>query len=158
MGECERGKMPKNNHIQKLTTMKLLEAENDRLSKNIAELMLRNRLLKDQLKLKLMSPSLRRRSVAHVVEVFGVSERKACELLDQTRSTQRYEFVPSEGEQTLIKQIVEIKTKFPSYGYRRITALLQHRGWAVNHKRVERISRQERLKVLNNQPGSVDPD
>jgi hypothetical protein len=138
--------------------MKLIEVENDRLSKNIVDLMLRNRLLKDQLKLKLKSPSLRRRSVAHVVEVFGVSERRACELLDQTRSTQRYKFVPPKGEQALVEQIVEIKANSPSYGYRRITALLQHRGWAVNYKRVERISRQERLKVLSNQPGAVDPD
>lgn len=37
-------------------------------------------------------------------------------------------------------------------GYRRITALLQHEGWRVNHKRVERLWRQEGLKVPAKQP------
>jgi transposase InsO family protein len=35
-------------------------------------------------------------------------------------------------------------------GYRRITALLCHQGWRVNHKRVERIWRREGLKVPQN--------
>jgi transposase InsO family protein len=38
------------------------------------------------------------------------------------------------------------------YGYRQITALLQQEGWRVNHKRVERIWRQEGLKVPKKQP------
>jgi len=37
------------------------------------------------------------------------------------------------------------------YGYRRITALLHWDGWVVNHKRVERIWRQEGLKVPQKQ-------
>ncbi len=39
-----------------------------------------------------------------------------------------------------------------SPGYRRITALLREAGWAVNVKRVERIWRQEGLKVPQKQP------
>ena len=42
--------------------------------------------------------------------------------------------------------------QFGGYGYRRITALLRHRGWRVNHKRVERIWRREGLKVPVKQP------
>jgi len=38
------------------------------------------------------------------------------------------------------------------YGYRRITALLRAEGWCVNHKRVERIWREEGLKVPQKQP------
>jgi putative transposase len=34
---------------------------------------------------------------------------------------------------------------FPGYGYRRVTAQLQREGWAVNHKRVLKIMRQESL-------------
>lgn len=38
------------------------------------------------------------------------------------------------------------------YDYRRITALLTHEGWRVNHKRVERIWRHLGLKVPKKQP------
>ena len=43
--------------------------------------------------------------------------------------------------------IVELASQFGSYGYRGITALLRHRGWHENYKRVERIWRREGLKV-----------
>jgi len=59
-------------------------------------------------------------------------------VLDQPRSTQRYEPMPAEDEQLLTDDIVELASRFGRYGYRRISALLIHRGWDVNHKRVER--------------------
>ena len=73
-------------------------------------------------------------------------------MLAQPRSTQRYEPLPVEDEQVLTDDIVELASRFGRYGYRRITALLRHRGWAVNHKRVERIWRREGLKVPSKQP------
>ena len=82
----------------------------------------------------------------------GVSERRVCKVLDQPRSTQRYEPLPAEDEQILTDDIVELTSRFGRYGYRRITALLRHRGWDVNHKRVERIWRREGLKVPSKQP------
>ena len=60
-------------------------------------------------------------------------------MLGHPRSTQRYEPIAVEDEQLLTEEIVELASRFGRYGYRRITALLQHRGWHVNHKRVERI-------------------
>lgn len=45
-----------------------------------------------------------------------------------------------------------LAAKFGRYGYRRITALLRQAGWKVNHKRVERIWRQEGLRVPQKQP------
>ena len=82
----------------------------------------------------------------------GVSERRACGVLGHPRSTQRYEPAPSNYEQDLTADIVEVATRFGRYGYRRITALLRERGWSVNHKRVERIWRREGLKVRRRQP------
>jgi transposase InsO family protein len=55
-------------------------------------------------------------------------------------------------ETHLVTRIVELGSQFGRYGYRRITALLQREGWPVNHKRVERIWRQEGLKVPKKQP------
>ena len=60
--------------------------------------------------------------------------------------------MPAEAEQVLTDDIIELASRFGRYGYRRITALLRHRGWSVNHKRVERIWRREGLKVPSKQP------
>ncbi len=51
-----------------------------------------------------------------------------------------------------MKWIVWMASEYGRYGYRRITALLRAEGWWVNHKRVERIWRQEGLKVPAKQP------
>ena len=90
--------------------------------------------------------------MGHVREVFGVSERRACKVLDLPRSTHRYEPIPVEDEQGLTEEIVELASRYGRYGYRRITALLRMDGWDVNHKRVERIWRREGLKVPAKQP------
>ncbi len=82
----------------------------------------------------------------------NISERRACKVLGQNRSTQRYRVFVSEEEESLKKRIIELATKYGRYGYRRITALLLQEGLKVNHKRVERIWRQECLKVPQKQP------
>lgn len=81
-----------------------------------------------------------------------VSERRACKVLCQPRTTHRHPRKVSDDERRLVKRIVALATKFGRYGYRRVTALLRREGWRVNHKRVERIWRQEGLKVPKRQP------
>ena len=49
-------------------------------------------------------------------------------------------------------RLIELATAYGRYGYRRVTALLHREGWAVNHKRVERLWRREWLKVPQKQP------
>ena len=58
----------------------------------------------------------------------------------------------TDEEERLTRRIVELATQYGRYGYRRITAMLRHEGWKVNHKRVERIWRKEGLKVPEKQP------
>ena len=83
----------------------------------------------------------------------AVSERRACQVLAQARSTQRRGLSPPSDEKQLTKDIIDLASKYGRYGYRRITALLnQKKGWRVNHKRVERIWRIEGLKVPKKQP------
>ena len=55
-------------------------------------------------------------------------------------------------EPALVGRMVELATTYRRYGYRRVTALLRSEGFAVNHKRVERLWRQEGLKVPQKQP------
>ena len=83
----------------------------------------------------------------HVRETLSVSERRACRVLGQVRRTQRYTPKVADDEEALTENIVSLATEYGRYGYRRITALLKTDGWRVNHKRVERIWRQEGLKV-----------
>ncbi len=82
----------------------------------------------------------------------GISERRACRVIGQPRSTQRYKARRKTDEEALRSDIIKLATKYGRYGYRRITALLRASGWRVNHKRVERIWRQEGLKVPKRQP------
>jgi len=81
-----------------------------------------------------------------------VSERRACQAVGQSRSTQRHQPRTREDEEALREAIIKLACRFGRYGYRRITALLRGAGWKVNHKRVQRIWRQEGLKVPSKQP------
>jgi putative transposase len=85
-------------------------------------------------------------------DVLGISERRACRVLDQARSTQRHEPSVRDDESRLVARIVALASEYGRYGYRRITAMLRTEGWPVNHKRVERIWRQEGWKVPKKQP------
>ncbi len=55
-------------------------------------------------------------------------------------------------EALLVADITSLAARYGRYGYRRITALLNDKGWRVNHKRVERIWRREGLRVPKKQP------
>ena len=81
-----------------------------------------------------------------------MSERRACQVLGQPRSTQRRQPQVASDEPRLVRRMVELATQYGRYGYRRITGLLQWEHWRVNHKRVERLWRQEGLKVPKRQP------
>ena len=88
----------------------------------------------------------------HVQRLHRVSERRACRVLGQPRTTQRYAATPRSDEDALTAAIIRLASQYGRYGYRRITALLRTEGWHVNHKRVERIWRREGLKVPIKQP------
>lgn len=81
-----------------------------------------------------------------------MSERRACAVLGQHRSTQRKVPHAADDEAALTESIVNLARQYGRYGYRRITALLRAEGWRCNHKRVERIWRREGLKVPARQP------
>ena len=82
----------------------------------------------------------------------GVSERFACRVLGQHRSTRRKCAVVVEDEAALTATIVALALQYGRYGYRRITTLLRRDGWTVNLKRVARIWRRVGPKVPARQP------
>ncbi|MBD3847282.1 IS3 family transposase [Bosea sp. SSUT16] len=132
--------------------LKDLEKENERLRKAVSDLTLEKLILAEAAPGKLLSPARRRRCVEHVMTHLGVSERLACRVLGQHRSTQRKIPTGQDDEAALTADIVELATRCGRYGYRRIAALLRSAGWSVNVKRVERIWRREGLKVPVKQP------
>lgn len=85
--------------------------------------------------------------MAHVRHRLPCSERRACHALNQGRSSQRYERRPRGANEALITELHRLSREHPRYGYRRMTWLLQGEGWKVNRKRVQRLWRQEGLKV-----------
>ncbi len=87
-----------------------------------------------------------------LVEQLQVSERRACEVLEQSRSTQRQQPKVNAATERLRRRITDLACEYGRYGYRRITVLLRTEGWKVNHKRVARLWRQEGLKVPQKQP------
>ena len=81
-----------------------------------------------------------------------MSERRACAVLRQHRSTQRKVPRGRADEAALTADVIALAQTYGRYGYRRITALLGQAGWSVNAKRVQRIWRREGLKVPQKQP------
>lgn len=79
-------------------------------------------------------------------ERFGLTERRACRVVGQPRSTQRRP-APVLGDRPLRARLHEIARARPRAGYRTAHALLVREGWYVNRKKVLRLWREEGLKV-----------
>ena len=75
--------------------------------------------------------------VINVCKNLAVSERRACRVIGQVRTTQPYTYRIRSEEEILTQEIAELATLYGRYGYRRITALLNQQGFRVNHKGVE---------------------
>jgi putative transposase len=86
---------------------------------------------------------------------------RMCELGQVSRAG-LYRFEPGEErpdrDLDLRDELQRIALEFPSYGRPRITAELKRRGWAVNHKRVGRIMREDNLLCLRRRKFVVTTD
>jgi putative transposase len=94
-----------------------------------------------------VSPARRRRAVQHLQRVFGVSQRWACQLVGQHRSTQRHQPVEPDRDRALGTELRQFSRAHPRWGYRRAHAQLRQQGWTVNRKAVQRRWREEGLRV-----------
>ncbi|MCG8466781.1 MAG: IS3 family transposase [Gemmatimonadetes bacterium] len=137
--------------VDQVRKLKQLEHENAELKKLLADQLLENKVLKDVAGGKLLSPPRRRRAVAMAVERHGVSERRACSMLGQPRSTQRYAPRCDAGDRAVVTRLHVLARKHPRYGTPRITRLLRDEGFQINHKRVERLWHREGLQVPQKQ-------
>lgn len=87
----------------------------------------------------------------HMAERCVASERRACDVIEQPRSTQRYQCCPRETEQRLVQRLHELVREHPRYGYRRMWAMLRAEGWRVNRKRIYRLWSREGFRVPQKQ-------
>ena len=91
----------------------------------------------------MVSPARRRAAVEYLVRKHGISERRACILIGQHRSTQRYKALVPLEEAALVRAMNTIAARHPRWGYRAVWTLLRQQGWKVNRKRIERLWRLE---------------
>ena len=94
-----------------------------------------------------MTPAQRRAAAAYVQERFRFSQRRACRLVGGVRSTIRYRRRRQRDDELLRRRLRELAAQRPRFGYRRLHVLLRREGLVVNHKRVERLYREEGLAV-----------
>ncbi len=94
----------------------------------------------------MVTPAAKRDAVAHLQSQHGVSERRACDVLQVDRSSVRYKSTrPDDVDlREAMKNMAAVRRRF---GYRRIHVMLRRQGWQVNHKKIMRLYREEKLHV-----------
>lgn len=94
----------------------------------------------------MVGPVACREACLHLRAAFGMSERRACRLIDADRTSVRYRSKrPADTE--LRARLRDLAHERRRFGYRRLHVLLRREGHAVNWKRVYRLYREERLTV-----------
>lgn len=82
-----------------------------------------------------------------LVDRLDLSERRACKIAGQHRSTQRRQPAVADDDGALRRELRAISAAKPRWGYRRAHARLCEEGWSLNRKRTQRIWREEGLRV-----------
>lgn len=81
-----------------------------------------------------------------------MSERRACKVIGQARTTQRYQPKDNEEKEKLRGRVIELAEEYGRYGYRTITDMLNNEGWRIGKDAVYTIWREEGLQVPQKQP------
>jgi putative transposase len=94
----------------------------------------------------MVTPAPRREAAIHLHQVYGVSQRRACQAIGADRSSVRYQRRRPDDRAigVRLREIAAVRRRF---GYRRLHILLQREGLTLNHKKLRRIYTEERLQV-----------
>lgn len=94
----------------------------------------------------MVTPAAKREAVAHACDQHGVSQRRACAILNVDRSTVRYTSVRGDDAdlREAMKKVAHERRRF---GYRRIHVMLERQGICMNQKKLRRLYREEKLQV-----------
>jgi putative transposase len=94
----------------------------------------------------MVTPAARREAVVHLRVAYEVSERRACSALGTDRASVRYRSRRPDDRamRSRLRELASVRRRF---GYRRLHILLTREGIAMNHKKLRRLYREERLQV-----------
>ncbi|WP_149036384.1 IS3 family transposase [Aurantiacibacter atlanticus] len=126
--------------------LKELESENAKLKRLLADAMLDKAALKDLLGKKVLTPAAQREAVAHLQACHGMSERRACRVIDADRKSVRYRST-RDDDVDLREKLRELANQRRRFGYRRLHILLRREGIMINRKKTQRLYREEGLAV-----------
>lgn len=94
----------------------------------------------------MVTPATKRKAVTHLMDHHEMSERRACKTIGSCRMTIRYNSTRPD-DRALRERMIVIARERRRFGYRRVHALLRREGHAVNHKKLYRLYREEKLTV-----------
>jgi putative transposase len=94
----------------------------------------------------MVTPAVKRQAVAHLCQSYEVSQRRACQAIGSDRSSMRYHSIRPDDAvlRSRLRELAVIRRRF---GYRRLLILIRREGMHVNHKKLRRLYREERLQV-----------
>jgi putative transposase len=94
----------------------------------------------------MVTPVARREAAAHLRQTYGVSQRRACRAIGADRGSVRYRSRRSDDSavRSRLRDLAAARSRF---GYRRLHILLCREGIVLNHKKLRRLYREERLQV-----------
>jgi hypothetical protein len=85
--------------------------------------------------------------VVVLVDRFGVSQRRACRVVGQHRSTQRLTCRPRRAEEDKVRRMLrQIARAHPRWGWKTAHVILRREGHTINKKRTRRLWRDEGLR------------
>lgn len=94
----------------------------------------------------MVTPAAKRQAVAHLCVAYEVSQRRACRAIDAERTSMRYRSIRPD-DAALRSRLRELAAQRRRFGYRRLLILIRREGARVNHKKLRRLYREERLQV-----------
>src|SRR5690606_12739353 len=95
---------------------------------------------------KMVAPAAQREAVAYLEATYEMSERRACQVISCCRMTIRY--ASRRGDDVALRERMRsMAVERRRFGYRRLHVLLRREGFVVNHKRLFRLYREEKLTV-----------
>ncbi|MFK4719315.1 transposase InsO family protein [Bradyrhizobium niftali] len=94
----------------------------------------------------MVTPAGKRKAVAHLVDAHGMSEWRAWKAIGRCRMTIRYQTAGAD-DAALRQRMRAIAQERRRFGYRRLHVLLKREGYLIDHKKLFRLYREDRLAV-----------
>lgn len=132
--------------VSEAKRLKALEDENAKLKRLLAEQMLDIAAMKELLSKKMVTPVVKREAVAHLKALFGLSERRACQIAGADRKMVRYQSRRA-PETALRGRLRDLANERRRFGYRRLFILLRREGEPSGINRIYRLYSEEGLTV-----------